>query len=98
MLKTKRARNRSNNMKWTGSTTCDICCKDASKNGAFFFDARVNWWPNAWAILCLKCVEGNILGLGEGQGQQYRSEDRTKVDPPTFNVRPSKPNPIDALL
>ena len=85
--------------KWTGSTTCDICGKDSTKQGPYFFDAHLNWWPNAWALICARCVDGKIFGLGEGQGQQYRSEDRTKVDPPTSEVKPNMTvNPIDDLL
>jgi len=82
---------------WISSTTCDICGKEATEQGEFFFDAKLNWC-NAWALICEQCVIGNVYGLGEGQGQQYISNTREKVDPPTFNVKSYKLNPIDALL
>ena len=86
--------------KWISGTKCDICGKEATEQGEFFFDAKLNWWPNAWALICARCVDGKIFGLGLGLGQQYRSSDKENVWPETYEVKPLryKPNPIDKLL
>jgi hypothetical protein len=100
-VQSKGTRNRRDTMgKWISGTTCDLCNEDATKKGEFFFDAVVRGpRGGVWALICERCVIGNVYGLGEGQGQQYRSDTKERVAP-TFNVKSYMIlcDPIDDLL
>lgn len=65
-------------VRWTGSTICDFCGKNARDVGKTFVDGKTRHGP--WALMCNNChVFEGYPKLGPGYGQAYDSATLKKV-------------------
>ena len=61
-------------VKWTGSTTCDICGKECSKVGEYMFDSPVD--HGSWALTCASCYPRHRCSK---MGQVYDIKTKEKI-------------------